>query len=174
MKFRRLTILFLCLTVGCATTRTSMIVSDRYDQNKNETTLTLIPYGNINIPGQWTKTNYNEVSRQYFFIDNESTSIAVTKNPQEKYPFYTGTLSDGEFVRKFFEWEKDHYEKQGFEIDEKKLGDNFIIWTAKGNNTNTILLYGVKNGFAYNFAVFTDDWTEETRIKFLTELFEMN
>jgi len=119
-----------------------MIVADSYDENNNITTLTLLPYGNIEIPGQWTKSKYNEVSRQHFFVDKDSTSIAVTKNPQEKYPFYTETIADKEFARKFYEWEKDHYEKQGFEIKEKSSGINFVIWTANGDNANTILLYG--------------------------------
>ncbi len=151
-----------------------MIVADSYDQDKNVTTLTLLPYGNIDIPGQWTKTKYNEVSRQHFFLDKDSTSIAVTKNPQEKYPFYTDSLTDKEFAIKFFKWEKDFYEKQGFQIDEKTSGDNFVIWTANRNDANTILLYGAKDDFAYNFAVFTDNWTEEKRIEFLTGLFERN
>jgi len=151
-----------------------MIVADSYDQDKNVTTLTLLPYGNIDIPGQWTKTKYNAVSRQHFFLDKDSTSIAVTKNPQEKYPFDSDSLTDKEFAIKFFKWEKDFYEKQGFQIDEKTSGDNFVIWTANRNDANTILLYGAKDDFAYNFAVFTDNWTEEKRIEFLTGLFERN
>ena len=115
------------MTVSCSTTKTSMIVADSFDENKNVTTLTLLPYGNIDIPGQWTKAKHNEISRQHFFIDLDSTSIAVTKNPQEKYPFYSETITETEFVRKFFEWEKNHYEKQGFDINEKSSGNNFII-----------------------------------------------
>lgn len=133
-----------------------------------------MPYGNIDIPGQWTKTKYNEISRQHFFIDDDSTSIAVTKNPQEKYPFYIENLEDLEFARKFYQWEKDHYEKQGFEINEKTSGDNFMIWTANDNNTNTIFLYGAKNKMAYNFAIFTDNWMQKKQIEFLTSLFEKN
>ena len=174
MKYRLLIILIIGLTVSCSTTKTSMIVTDSFDQNKNVTTLTLLPYGNIDIPGQWTKTKYNEISRQHFFSDKDSTTIAVTKNPQEKYPFYTETLTDAEFARKFFEWEKAHYEKQGFEIIEKYSSNNFIVWTANGNNANTIFLYGAKNKYAYNFAVFTDNWTEEKRTEFLKNLFEGN
>lgn len=108
MKFKLLSILLLGLTISCSTTKTLIIVADSYDQTKNVTTLTLLPYGNIEIPGEWTKTKYNEVSRQHFFVDKDSTSIAVTKNPQEKYPFYSENATDKEFARKFYEWEKDH------------------------------------------------------------------
>ncbi len=151
-----------------------MIVADSYDQTKNVTTLTFLPYGSIEISGQWTKTKYNEVSRQHFLVDKDSTSIAVTKNPQENYPFYSEIVTHKEFARKFYEWEKEHYEKHGFEIKEKSSGDNFVIWTANGNSANTIFLYGAKEKYAYNFAIFTDNWTEEQRTKFLKKLFEEN
>ena len=174
MKIRLFAILILGLAVSCSTTKTSMLVADNYDQEKNVTTLTLLPYGNIEILGQWTKFKYDEVSRQHFFRDKDSTTIAVTKNPNGKYPFYTKTDTDQEFVRKFFEWEKNHYEKQGFEINEKSIGDNFIIWSAKGNNVNTVFLYGAKDGYAYNFAVFSGNLTAEKRTEFLKKLFEGN
>lgn len=174
MKFRLLTIFLFGLTISCSTTQTSIIVADSYDQTENITTLTLLPYGNIDIPGQWTKTMYNEVSRQHFFHDNDSTSIAVTKNPQEKYPFYSDTITDKEFLRKFFEWEKEYYEEHGYIIEEKSSNDNFVIWTVNGNGVNTIFLYGAKNKYAYNFAVFTENWSDEKRTDFLKELFEEN
>ena len=174
MKHKLVTILVIVLSLGCSTTSTSIVIADRYDQYKNVTTLTILPYGNIDIPGQWTKTNYNEVSKQYFFQDNDSTLIAVTKNPQEKYPFYTVALTENEFAREFFEWEKNYYEKQGYEIREKTSGENYVIWTAKGKDVNTIFIYGAKKGIAYNFGVFTDNWTEKEKIDFLTGLFERN
>lgn len=59
---------------------------------------------------------------------------------------------------------------QGFEIKEKSSGDNFVIWAANGNNANTIFLYGAKNKFAFNFAVFTDNWSEEKRTEFLKKI----
>ncbi|HYF68129.1 MAG TPA: hypothetical protein VD884_08335, partial [Ohtaekwangia sp.] len=62
---------------------------------------------------------------------------------------------------------KDHYEKQGFEIKEKSTTYNFVIWTANGNKANTIFLYGAKDKYAYNLAIFTDNWKEEKRIEFL-------
>lgn len=118
-----------------------MLVVDSYDQDRDVTTLTLLPYGNINIPGEWTKTSYNGVSKQHFFVDKDSTSIAIAKNPQEKYPFFSEGLTEKAFSRKFFEWEKQYYETKGFEIKEKISGDEYIIWTATGNNANSVFLY---------------------------------
>lgn len=151
-----------------------MIVADNYNLKEDITTLTLLPYGKIDIPGKWTKTTYNQTSKQHFFIDKDSTSIAVTKNLQEKYPFYSGTMTDGQFSENFFEWEKEFYEKQGFKIDKKMSGDNFVIWTANENNANTTFLYGAKNKFAYNFAIYTDNWSDEQQVEFLINLFNNN
>jgi len=36
-----------------------MIVADSYDETRNVSTLTLLPYGNIEISGNWTKIKDN-------------------------------------------------------------------------------------------------------------------
>jgi hypothetical protein len=167
-------IILLGFLFSCATTQESIVVSDRYDEGADATILTLIPYGTIEIPGEWTKTKYNEISRQHFFMNKDSVLIAVTKNPKAKYPFYTDSISDKEFAVDFYEWEKDHYEQQDYNISEKSIGNNFVIWDATGKGANTVFLYGAKNQYAYNFAVFTEHWTEDKRIEFLINLFGSN
>ncbi len=153
-----------------------MLIADSFDEGTNKTTLTLVPYGNIEIPGKWAKSSYNEVSKQHFFKDAEQTSLAVAKNPQSKFPFFTEGMSDMEFSTSFFKWEKEHYEKQGFKIEELEqiTNEDFVLWKATENSANTIFLYGSKNGFAYNFALFTDNWTDDQRIEFLAALYESN
>lgn len=173
MKFKPFAIILVALTLSCTTTRTSMLVADRYE-DKNITTLAIIPYGNIDIPGHWTKTGYNEVSKQHFFVDKDSTSLAVAKNPQENYPFYAETMTDSAFTREFYHWEKEYYEEKGSHINEVASNGNFVVWTAKGNDVNTIFLLGAKNNHAYNFAIFGENWSEEERIEFLLTLFDMN
>lgn len=168
--------LLLPILIGCSTTKTSMLIGDTYDKEKDETSLILMPYGNINIPGKWTKTQYNEVSRQHFFINQDSVSIAVTKNPQNKYPFYESDMNEKQFIDKFFDWEKGYYQKQGYALT--KLNEesevNYIIWTASGKDANTIFLFGAKDKFCYNFSIFKSMWNEETKIEFLKSLFERN
>ena len=153
-----------------------MIVADSYDKDADKTTLTLIPYGNIDLPGRWTKTKYNEISRQHFFVNSDSTSIAVTKNPQEKYPFYKETMTDKEFAEEFYKWEHDFYSEQGFKIERltSENEQNYVIWKAVGSGANTTFLYGAKNKYAYNFAVFEGNLPEEKRRDFLKNLFEEN
>ena len=120
----RLVILVFILLGGsfaCTTTGSSVLVSEKYDTENNETILALAPYGSIKIPGEWKNYNYNSISRQYFLRDKEATTIAIT-----------------------------------------------------GEGTNTLFLYGGKGAYAYNFSVFSDNWTDETRMAFLKNLFEIN
>ncbi|GAB5556829.1 MAG: hypothetical protein SchgKO_10420 [Schleiferiaceae bacterium] len=174
MKQKLLILLMVGLVIGCSTTKTTTLISDDYNQEKNVTTLTILPHGHIVIPGKWTKTSYNEVSRQHFFVNEDSITIAVAKNPQDKYPFYQESMTDQEFVRKFYEWDSEYYEKQGFEIKENTIGDNYVVWTVSGKGAHTTFLFGGKDKYAYNIAVFTEQWTEEKRIEFLKSLFEGN
>lgn len=103
MNLKVLMIILIVLNLGCSSSRTSIIVSDSYDKATDKTTLGLIPYGNIEIQGKCTKTRYNEVSRQHFFVNNDSIAIAITKAPKEKYPFYEENLTDEEFTEKFYQ-----------------------------------------------------------------------
>ncbi|MFK8038138.1 MAG: hypothetical protein AB8B74_07610 [Crocinitomicaceae bacterium] len=174
MKIKFLIAFFLGLLLSCSTTKSSIIIADTYDEEKDMTTLIIAPLGNINIPGKWTKTKYNEVSRQHFFKNNNETTIAIAKNLKEKYPFYSKSASNIMFAKIFFEWEKAHYEQQGFTVGEYSKGSNYIIWTAKKDEVNTMFLYGAKGNFAYNYSVFANNWSEEKRVQFLKDLLEKN
>jgi hypothetical protein len=155
-----------------------MIIADSYDANKNVTTLTLLPYGNIVLPDKWTKTEYNQVSNQHFFKNNDSTTIAVTKNPKNKYPVFKPNQTDKEYVINLMNWDAEYWEKQGLTVrtvdDQSEKG--YILWQAKSDekNVNTIFLFGAKNGLAYNYSGTSKTWSE-TRIKdFLVQLFNDN
>ena len=108
-------ILFL-LNISCKTNQTSMIVADKYDATNNQTTLTILPYGNIIIPNEWKKTSYNQVSKQHFFQNSDLTTISIAKNLKEKYPFYKTEQNDKEFVAEFVKWDSEYWKQQGLEI----------------------------------------------------------
>ena len=104
MKINRVILIFglLVLTIiSCKTTQSSMIIGDNYDKKQDKTTLILLPYGNIVFPNKWNKASYNNVSKQHFFTNGDSTTITVAKNPREKYPFYKSSQTDKEFVSEF-------------------------------------------------------------------------
>ena len=134
-----------------------MIIADSYDEKKNQTTLTLLPYGNIVFPDKWTKTSYNQVSKQHFFTNNDSTTVAVTKNPKEKYPFYKTNQTDNEFVTDFVKWDAEYWEKQGLTITtvDNQADKGYILWQAKSDekNVNTIFLFGSKMAWLTTFRV---------------------
>lgn len=170
-------LLVLVLT-SCKTNQPSMIIADSYDAKKNQTTLTLLPYGNIVFPDKWTKTSYSQVSRQHFFTNNDSTTIAVTKNPKNKYPFFKPNQTESEFVTDFVKWDAEYWEKQSLTVTtvDDQSGKGYILWQAKSNdgNINTLFLFGSKNGLAYNFSGSSTKWTETKLKDFLVQLFNEN
>ena len=158
-----------------------MIVADKYDATKNETTLTILPYGNVIIPNEWKKTSYNQVSKQHFFQNSDLTTIAIAKNLKEKYPFYKAEFNEKEFVEEFVKWDSEYWKGQGLEtsIIENKTENNFIIWNAKNKSetkqeVNTIFLFGLKNNFVYGFSISSKTWNEEQKITFLKNLYNKN
>lgn len=153
-----------------------MLISDNYDVKTNITTLALIPYGQINIPGHWKKTKYLEISKQHFFQDIDSTIIAVAKAPQENYSFYSEIMSGEEFAEAFFQWDSAFYSENGYQPDRviTEIKGDFVIWKVIDKNVNAFLVYGGKDDFAYNFGVFSDNWPDEQKINFLIELFVDN
>ena len=169
-------LLIAAILVSCRASQTTMLISDSYDETKDMTSLMLFPYGNINIPGKWTKTSYNETSKQHYFRnDDDSTSIAVTMNPMNKYPFHSDSLTYEAWVTEFYKWESEYYRNQGYTTEILK-SDNFakfLIWKITGENVNTVFLFGCKGGYAINYAVFTN-LSDNQRISFLTQLYEHN
>jgi hypothetical protein len=155
-----------------------MIIGANYDAQKDETILTILPYGNIVLPNKWTKTNYDEVSKQHFFTNNDSTTIAITKNPKKKYPFYKSEQSNKEFLTEFTKWESDHFKTQGATINliEESSNKEYILWKASIEKENiiTIYLFGLKGDYAYNFSGDSKMWTEEKIKQFLINLFNNN
>lgn len=162
--------------MSCKTTYTSMIISDNYDAKTNKTTLALLPYGEIDIPGHWKKTKYLETSKQHFFEDYDSTIIAVAKAPQQEYSFYSESMSNLTFAEAFFLWDSEFYKENGYkpEVVNTDIKGDFVIWKVVDRNTNAFLLYGGKAGFAYNFGIFSDNWPDVEKINFLIELFTNN
>jgi hypothetical protein len=170
-----ITIIILLIS-SCGTSRqTSILHGDSYDETTDNTTYILIPYGNVNIPGKWERTTYNQVSGQQFFTNANSASIAIAKTPKEKYSFYLETKNDSELVSDFYKWDSDYLEKQGLRITKlhEIETENFIIWQAIGEDINNVFLFGIKNNLLINYMV-SAKWTDERKIEFLTNLYRQN
>lgn len=151
-------------------------VADRYDPNADQTTLTIIPYGDIVIPGEWNKTEYNETSTQHFFTNSDSTILAISKNPHEKYPFYKESLNDSAFTAEYFKWDADFLVQQGYQTELVKDNQEkgYIIWRATAPGIENTYLFGSKNKYGYNFMLASDSLRDEQKISFLEEMYVKN
>jgi len=169
---------FFSLTLtGCFPTQsTSVLTTVTYDEKSNKTTYIIVPYGNVDIPGKWTKDNYIQISRQQYFINSDSTTLAIAKNPKQKYPFYSDTKTDFELVKDFYKWDADYWVGQGLKESNLKENKekNYVVWKVFGNKIENIFLYGLKNGLIINYMISTDSWNEIKIIDFLEQLYNEN
>lgn len=174
MKNGLLLFFFLSVFSSCYKSYQNLLVADSYNENTNQSNLSIIPYGQINIPGKWEKTHYNQNSRQYHFDNEDSVTLAVTLNPQDKYSFYLKNMTDSSFVRAFYKWEKDYYEKQGVKINKVEEAKNYLIWTAQAEGVHSMFLFGSKKGIVYNLGFLDNLWPDAKKQAFLKQLFENN
>ena len=135
----------------------------------------IFPYGEVKVPGKWTKTRYNTVSHQYFFKGPDSVTLAIDLNKWNQYEFYNETVTLDNFVKTFFEWEASYMREQtGGEIkvlkeDKEK---NFIIWSIKKQpDIDSYFLFGLKAKTSFNLYVTSAKWSEETKIELLEKVY---
>jgi len=177
------TILLLTMTIlmtNCATQRTSTLVGGEYNQTKNETDYFVLPFGSVTLPGKWEKTNYNTISRQQFFRNQDSVIIAIAFGRFDKYEFNMNGLQTGyNFVKAYYEWDSKYFvdshglKRQNIESDST---NNFMVYRIFGQiekgEFDTYFLIGEKDGNISNFSISdTDKWTESEKINFLKSLF---
>lgn len=167
------TVLFSCATTGS----TSILYSDTYDKTTDRTTVMIFPYGEVKVPGKWTKTRENAVSGQYFFIGQDSARIAIALQPWDKYEFSHNNpeVTPDNFVKKFYEWDANYLKERTngqIRILTENKEKNYLVWNLKSERSgNDYFLFGLKGKTAYNLNVKTDKWDEEKKTSFLERLF---
>jgi|GEM_PF-429609 len=156
----------------------STITSSNYDEKTNFTTYSKLPFGSISMPGEWTKSSYNQNSRQQFFKNEDDVSTAIAINKASSYSFYNSNMNSNQIVKEFYEWDSKYLADniQGSRSIIKIDNDNhFIIWKLVANNEqhnlNNYYLFGSENGIIFNLYVATDDWTEEQKIEYLVRAY---
>jgi len=155
-------------------------VSLKYDDETNKTDYLVLPYGQVSIPGKWIKTNYNTVSKQQFFTNKDSIPLAISFGACNKFEFnYNGNKKGYEFIKAFYNWEKDYYVKT-IGLEEKLIEDDstnhFIIFGVKGTYENqkieNIYLFGENNCYVSNFSILeTNLWNEDQKVDFLKKMY---
>jgi hypothetical protein len=184
MKKTFTTLSVILFLTNCAVQKTSSvrqtIVSLKYDDEKNITDYSVFPYGQVYIPGKWVKTTYNTVSKQQIFANKDSVPLAISFNPCDKYEFnYNGTKKGFEFLKAFYNWEKEYFVKtvglqeKLIEVDSIK---NYIIFSVKGSSQSekidNVYLFAENNCFVSNFSIFeTSQWSEEQKVDFLKKMY---
>ena len=175
-----LLIIIAILFSNCATQRTTTLVSCEYDKNKNQTDYMVFPYGSIAISGEWTRTTYNQSSKQQFFQNSDSIIISVTFGPCNKYEFNADNSKKGfDFVKAYYEWDSEYFVSNyhlNQEMVESNEANNYIIWRAFGENNNTYwdtyFLFGEKNCHVSSFAIMkTEKWSKKEKIAFLRKTY---
>ena len=178
MKTSKLFILLLSVIVlfsGCASQSTSTIVGCNYDEKKNVTNYFVIPYGSVDLPGVWEKTEYNSIARQQFFKNKDDVHISIAFSPWNKYEFNgDGKLKGNDFTSAYYKWESDYFISNGFEsqLIETDTAHQFIIFRIYSDKANNYFLIGERNGHVSNYSVqATDRWSDQERIDFLKKLY---
>lgn len=165
---------------ACKTAQTSALTGVHYDEQKNTTTLILIPYGGVTIPGKWKDKGEYAVSRQHYFTSEDSgITLAVTKNPRNIYPFNQKQYTDNEFTRRFVAWDTAYFHESGkpTQIIADSSDKGFILFHVshpQQPSANSTFLYGAKNGICYNFSASTQKWSAAETQAFLTRLYHSN
>ncbi len=168
------------LLTNCATQRTSTLVGGEYNASKNKTDYFFVPFGSVTLPGKWEKTNYNTISRQQFFRNQDSVIIAIAFGRFDKYEFnMDGSESGYNFVKAYYEWDSKYFVDSHGLIRQPLENDstnNFMIYRIYGQiekgDFDTYFLVGEKNGNISNFSISdTDKWTENKKVDFLKNLF---
>lgn len=173
-----LAIIFLMILSSCSTTRsTTILYSDNYDQTTDRTSVMIFPYGEVRIPGKWTKTGEYAISGQYFFVGRDSVKVAIALQPWDKYEFSHNNpeITPDNFVRQFYEWDANYLKQQTkgqLQILIDNPEQNYLIWNLRNaRGLNDVYLFGLKGKTAYNLRLTTEKWNEEAKIKFLEQLF---
>lgn len=168
------------LLTSCATQSISTIVGGEYNKTKDKTEYFVFPYGSVEIPGKWEKTNYNTTSRQQFFTNQDSVIIAISFSRYNKYEFNVDSSRKGyNFVKAYYEWDSQYFiDSHGLKRLplESDSTNAFMIYRIYGQiekgKLDTYFLIGEKNGNISNYSILsTDKWTDGEKINFLKRLF---
>ncbi len=150
--------------------------SIRFDSIKQITRFDRLPLGYVEIPGNWHETRSDNVSKQQFFKNNDSVTIAIALWPKDRYGVYKKGQSDKSFLNDFYEWDSkylaDQIQGQRNILSQDSIQNNFILWRVYNDSlVDSYFLFGIKQGTVYNLYVTSKKWSDIQKIEFLENLF---
>ncbi len=173
-------ICFVIFITSCATQRLSTIVGGEYNESKNETDYFVFPFGAVTIPGKWEKKEYNPVSKQQYFTNQDSVILAIAFGRYNNYEFnLDGSYKEFDFVMAYYEWDSEYFiktyglKRELFESDSIK---NFLTYRIYGDieqgKFNTYFLVGENRGNISLLSISkSEKWTSEEKFNFLKKLY---
>ena len=176
MNTRYLLFSVLVLLAGCAGNTQQFIVSDSYSEIDDTTTLTILPYGNVVIPGLWEKIKKSNSSYEHWFRNADSTVILITLALPSNYEVYDGSKSAFENLYAHYKWESDYVKEAGRKVVEIHVDreKNFVLWSSSIGEAYRLSLYGLKSDRLYKLAIDKSNWFEAEQREFLIDLYERN
>lgn len=132
--------------------------------------------GEVNIPGEWEQLNTTDASGQTYMINKDGVIIAVAQNPKKTYSFYKSNHSDFKNVIGFYKWDSDFRKENEFKT--KKIKENseleYVIWKFNDGKIDNVFLFGSSKDTFLNLLVYTNIWSENEKVVFLENLYEIN
>ncbi len=147
-----------------------------FSQAEEKYSLVKTKTAEVKIPGTWNQLNTMDDSGQTYLQNEEKVIIAVAQNPKKAYSFYNSKKSDFKNVQEFYKWDSDYRKELQYKTDkikeDSKLG--YIIWKFNDGKWDNVFLFGsVKDDFI-NLLVYTEEWNEDEKLKFLERLYDLN
>ncbi|MGG7035461.1 MAG: hypothetical protein ACI7YS_09750 [Flavobacterium sp.] len=111
------------------------------------------------LPGKWEVKNFLKNSAQYHLYNKKKKlNVLISVRKPSIFEFYKDTLSQKQFLEKFYKWETDYWASEnGLKAEVKDIkhneSDDFIIWrltvkNVEANNGEDIIsniLYFMRN-----------------------------
>jgi hypothetical protein len=130
----------------------------------------------IRIPGEWKQLNTMDDSGQTYLENDKKVIIAIAKNPKKAYSFYKIKKSDFKNVQSFYRWDSDYRKELKHKTNKIKENSKleYVIWKYNDGKLDNVFLFGSVNDNFLNLLVYTNEWDEDKKVRFLEKLYKLN
>lgn len=131
----------------------------------------------IKLPGEWKVKQVLKSNGQVFFINDDSTVVAISVFIAAKLPVYKETQTNFESAYAYYEWDSNYFRDE-LKMNVRKLNDNkekaFVIWNAKDDHNDNYHLFGRHKKLLYNIMIFDRQMPVEQQLKFIELIYDIN
>ena len=120
----------------------------QYDAKANSTTYTVLPHGNVILPGKWEAGKYAKTSRQQYFYRADTTTMIVSVGLCSSYEFGKGKVADADFINSYYNMEANYQiklQEQTPVILESDSAARYKIWMVRADGIDQYYLCGTKD-----------------------------